>query len=100
MVVPVTATAGCPRCVVYITTCLVSDDQSHKREAAASSSSSPGALIITLEHYHAANDNVRRHGGGSGTLVTIPFCCHSRAAFVENLVIRPPIDMHNTAERQ
>jgi hypothetical protein len=41
--------------------------------------------------FQPANGDVHTHGGGVGTLSHYPFARHSRAAHLENLVVRPPI---------
>ncbi|KAH3910544.1 hypothetical protein HBI56_203000 [Parastagonospora nodorum] len=60
-----------------------------------------GTLIITPEHFIIQRMVLFKSMVATVALWSLyPFVRHSRAAFVENLVLRPPVDTHNTAERQ
>jgi hypothetical protein len=39
----------------------------------------------------STNRGAHKHGGGIGMLSPFPFASHSRAAYLENLVLRPTV---------
>jgi hypothetical protein len=86
----------CPRC----TTCLVSHDLGlglrrywvAENGVVASRSLQQRVNVTNLiSKLQPTNGNVQMHGGGIGTLSHCPVASHSRAAHLENLVVRPPI---------
>lgn len=50
------------------------------------------ALIFTFGLIQPTNGGVHKHGGGIGIVVTLTFSSHCRAARLENLVVRHPVE--------